>query len=150
MILPAEQAETGWADDAPPPTATAATAVQPIPPPAPPVAAAGAPGVRPYRRRKLPYVIAFLALVAIAAAAGLALLSRVHFVGADDRGRVVVYQGVPWDIAGSLRLYRAAYVSPVLATQLSQEERLRLFDHGLHSKQNALAAVQVFERELLR
>ena len=134
MILPTEQAATGWAGD---------TAVGP--PPGPPPTARTR-----RRRRKLPYVVALLVLVALAGAAGLALLSRAHFVGADSRGRVVVYQGVPWDIAGDVRLYRAAYVSPVLAAQLSQEERLRLFDHGLHSKQNALSAVRVLERELLR
>ena len=146
-VLSAEQAEAGWADTAPPLTETTAI----VSPPARPLATAPAPGTRPYRwRRKLPYVVAFLALVALAVAAGLALLSRAHFVGADDRGRIVVYQGVPWDIAGNVRLYRAAYISPVLAAQLSQDERLRLFDHGLHSKQIALSAVQVFERELLR
>jgi hypothetical protein len=42
------------------------------------------------------------------------------------------------------------YISPVVAAQLSQPERLRLFDHDLHSKQVAINAVRAFERELLR
>ena len=157
MILPAEQTATGWNDQAPsdveltivvPPAAPA----QPAPPqPTPSLPAAPPLVTRRHRRhRKLPYVIALLALVALAAAAGLALLSRAHFVGADDHGRVAVYQGVPWELGSHLRLYRPVYVSPVLAVQLSQPERLRLFDHGLRSKQLALSTVRAFERELVR
>ena len=148
MILPAEQAATGWNDQAPPGAELTIVALPAGPAPQQP---AGPPLVtRRRRRRKLPYVVAFLVLLALAAAAGLALLSRVHFVGADGRGRIVVYQGVPWEIAGQLRLYRPVYVSPVLAVQLSQPERLRLFDHSLHSKRLTLSTVEVFERELLR
>lgn len=133
MTLPAEQAETGWNEEAP---------QQPA---GPPIVTR-----RHRRRRKLPYIVAFLVLLALAAAAGLALLSRANFVGADGRGRVVVYQGVPWEIVSAVQLYRPVYVSPVLAVQLSQPERLRLFDHGLHSKQLALSTVRAFEHELLR
>ena len=148
MILPDRQEETGWeegADVTGP--ATPATATAPaVPrrggaPPAP---------LQRHRRRKLPYVVALLVLVVAAAVAAVALVSRAHFVGADSRGRLVVYQGVPWNLASGIHLYRATYVSPVLAVQLSQPERIRLFDHGLHSKQIALAAIRVYERELLR
>jgi protein phosphatase len=147
MILAAPTEAAGWARPAP----EAAT-----PPAAPaPVTRTATHGpaaepTRHRRRRKLPYVIALLVLIALAAAAGLALLSKAHFVGADGRGRLVVYQGVPWDITGSVKLYRAVYVSPVLAAQLSQTERIRLFDHGLHSKAVSLAAVRAYEHELLR
>ena len=71
-------------------------------------------------------------------------------MGADGRGRVVVYQGVPWDIAGRVRLYRPVYASQVLSVQLTQRERIRLFDHALHSRKTTLASVQAYERELLR
>ncbi len=152
MILPAEQAVTGWNDAAPSdaePTIVAApaTPAQTVP------AAAGEPPLvtrRHRRHRKLPYSVGLLVLLAVAVAAGLAMLSRAHFVGADGDGRVAVYQGVPWELASRLRLYRAVYVSPVLAVQLSQPERLRLFDHGIHSKQLALSAVRDIERELVR
>ena len=149
MTLPVQEAETGW--NAQPAPAAELTVVTPPARPTP-QQPAGPPTVtrRHRRHRKLPYIVALLVVLALAAAGGLALLSRAHFVGADDHGRVVVYQGVPWEIAGALRLYRPVYVSQVLAAQLSQPERLRLFDHGLHSKQLSLSAVQVFERELLR
>ena len=42
-------------------------------------------------------------------------LSRAHFVGADEEGRVAVYQGVPWDCRRRHRLYREVYVSAVAA-----------------------------------
>lgn len=153
MLLPAEQAATGWNDAAPTdaeqtivaaPTTPART-VPTAPPTEPPLVTR-----RHRRHRKLPYLVGFLVLLAVAVAAGLAMLSRAHFVGADSHGRVGVYQGVPWELPGRIHLYRPVYVSPVLAVQLSQPERLRLFDHGLHSKQLALSAVRVFERELVR
>jgi protein phosphatase len=146
MALPAEQAGTGWNDEAPP-----AAELTIVTPPAQPEPAEPPVVLRRHRRhRKLPYVVALLILLALALAAGLALLSRAHFVGADNHGRIVVYQGVPWEITSNVRLYRPVYISPVLAVQLSQQERLRLLDHGLHSKQLTLAAVRAFERELVR
>ena len=153
MILPAEQAVTGWNDAAPTDTEPTIVGAPTTPAQTVPVAAPTEPPLvtrRHRRHRKLPYVVGLLVLLAVAIAAGLAMLSRVHFVGADGRGRVAVYQGVPWELASRLRLYRAVYVSPVLAAQLSQPERLRLFDHGLHSKRLALSAVRAFERELVR
>jgi serine/threonine protein phosphatase PrpC len=71
-----------------------------------------------------------------------------HFVGAEADGHVAVYQGVPWNIAGNLHLYRAVYVSPVLASQLSQPERKKLFDHSLRSESSARAAVRQYENQI--
>ncbi len=145
MSLPAQQAGTGWDAPADAPTLDARGArPRPAARPDRPARAARK------RRRKLPYVIALLLLIVAGAIAAVASMSREHFVGADARGRLVVYQGVPWDLTKTVHLYRAVYVSPVLAAQLSQPERLRLFDHGLHSKSIALANVQVYEREILR
>jgi len=92
-------------------------------------------------------VVAVIAAV-FAGAAALALfgLSRAHFVGADEEGRVVVYQGVPWQALG-VDLYRELYVSPLSAGQLTQEERQRLFDHSLLGEDEARAAIARFERE---
>lgn len=152
MVLPAPETATGWAEgtDAAEPDAFTAPAA---PPPGAETPTPTTPEVTRrshHRRRKLPYVIALLALLAATAAAGVVLVSRAHFVGADSRGRLVVYQGVPWDITSHVRLYRAVYVSPVLAFQLSQQERIRLFDHALRSKRLAIAEIAVFEHELLR
>ena len=87
-------------------------------------------------------LFALLVLVLIVAVCGFAVwgLWRSHFVGAEQDGHVVVYQGLPWNIVGSVKLYRPVYVSPLLASQLSQAERQKLFDHTLRSDDSARAA----------
>ena len=97
-------------------------------------------------------LVATLAVVAVLLAFTFAVwgLWRSHFVGAESNGHVAVYQGVPWNVAGNLRLYRTIYVSPVLTAQLSQPERQKLFDHSLRSKSSAMAAVHQYEVEIGR
>ena len=100
-------------------------------------------------RRTLFVLGTVLALLAVAAAAGLYAISRAHFVGAETDGHVAVYQGVPWNLVGNLHLYRTVYVSPLLAAQLSQAERRRLFDHDLTSEATARAKVRRYEAEIV-
>ena len=92
---------------------------------------------------------ALVALAFVAAVIGGALygLSRAYFVGASEDGRIVVYQGVPFDVRDGVGLYRERYVSPVHASQLSPEERADLFDHRLVSYSTALARVSLYEAE---
>jgi PPM family protein phosphatase len=106
-------------------------------------------GPRPRSARRAAIVIA-LVLVLFAGLAALALwgLSRAHFVGADEQGRVVVYQGVPWNLFGdSVKLYRETYVSRLLATQLTPAEREQLFDHSLIGEGAARAEIARYEQE---
>ena len=95
-------------------------------------------------------LLAALVLVLIVGVCGFAAwgLWRSHFVGAEPDGHVVVYQGVPWNIVGNVRLYRAVYVSPVLTAQLSQTERQKLFDHTLRSDDSARAVVRRYEEQI--
>jgi PPM family protein phosphatase len=95
-------------------------------------------------------LLALLALVIIVGVCGFAAwgLWRSHFVGAEQDGHVAVYQGVPWNIVGNVKLYRAVYVSPVLTAQLSQAERRKLFDHALRSDGSARAAVHRYEEQI--
>ena len=88
----------------------------------------GRPAAHPSGRRRGP-VLAALALVVLVGACGFVVwgLWRSHFVGAEQDGHVAVYQGVPWNIVGNVRLYRVVYVSPLLAAQLSGAERRQLF-----------------------
>jgi PPM family protein phosphatase len=97
-------------------------------------------------------LIAVAALVLLAFACGFVVwgLWRSHFVGAEPDGHVAVYQGVPWNVVGSVHLYRTVYVSPLLAAQLSRNERRKLFDHSLRSEDAARAAVRRYEREIGR
>jgi serine/threonine protein phosphatase PrpC len=87
--------------------------------------------------------------VVILAALAVWTLSRSYFVGAQPNGHVAVYQGFPWNIAGGVRLYRVRYESPVLAGELSQAERRRLFDHDLRRYGKALKAVKRYEAEVV-
>ena len=47
-----------------------------------------------------------------------------------------------------MHLYRTVYVSPLLAAQLSQAERQRLFDHSLRSEDSARAEVRRYEEQI--
>jgi serine/threonine protein phosphatase PrpC len=88
-----------------------------------------------------------LAFVAAIFAAAFWALTRANFIGVDDEGRVVVYQGVPWDLGGGVHLYRAKYVSQLQAVQLTQPERDSLFDHSLTSYDSARDRLQPYEEE---
>jgi protein phosphatase len=89
------------------------------------------------------------AAVAVVVLGALAVygLSRSHFVGAEENGRVAVYQGLPWELGFGIKLYRLVYESPLLAAQLTQDERRRLFDHDLQSKGAALREIAVYEQD---
>jgi protein phosphatase len=95
-------------------------------------------------------LVAALTLTLLVGASGFVVwgLWRSHFVGSEADGHVAVYQGVPWNIVGNVHLYRATYVSPLLAAQLSQGERRKLFDHSLRSEGSALAAVRSYEEQI--
>ena len=95
-------------------------------------------------------LFALLALLAVIALCGVAVwgLWRSHFVGAESDGHVVVYQGLPWNVVGNVKLYRPVYVSPLLAAQLSQGERQQLFDHHLRSDASARAQVRRYEEQI--
>ncbi|HSB37617.1 MAG TPA: Stp1/IreP family PP2C-type Ser/Thr phosphatase [Gaiellaceae bacterium] len=95
-------------------------------------------------------LFAILALVLLVGACGFAAwgLWRSHFVGAEPDGHVAVYQGVPWNLVGNVKLYRAVYVSPLLSAQLSQAERRKLFDHTLRSDGSARGVVRRYEDQI--
>ena len=116
------------------------------PPPAPRRAAAPK---KPKRRwgRRLLVSLASLTFVALLVALAFFGLSRAHFVGADDDGRVAVYQGLPWTLGAGLDLYRARYVSQLRAVQLSAAERAALFDHDLESYDAARGELARYEAE---
>ena len=111
------------------------------------VSKAKPPRKRPRWGRRILRVLVALALVALLLGAALFGLSRAYFVGADEQGHIVVYQGVPFDLTDGTGLYRERYVSRVQASQLSPEERAALFDHELVSYDRARARVAVYEAE---
>ena len=104
---------------------------------------------RPSSRRRVLYGLLAALVVAGLCVAALWALSSSHFVGAEADGHVAVYQGIPYDVVAGVRLYRAVYVSPVVAAQLSRTERVDLFDHELGSYDAALASVRALERKVV-
>jgi len=104
----------------------------------------------PHRRvSRTAIVLGSSTLVIVLAALVVWSLSRSYFVGAESNGKIAVYQGFPWNIAGGVRLYRLRYESPVLAGELSQPERRHLFGHDLRSYDAALKAVKEYEAEVV-
>lgn len=101
---------------------------------------------RPWGRRLLWTAVALAFALAVIAAAFWAL-SRANFIGADEEGNVVVYQGVPWGLGGGVDLYRARYVSRLQAVQLGEAERRALFDHALLSYDDARRRLAPYEAE---
>jgi protein phosphatase len=150
MVVTPDQARE-WTPPAPqpqlrPPGARAAPAATDVD--GPPLEARAE--VTPKRRlSRIVLISGSLALVLVLAALVVWGLSRSYFVGATKDGRVAVYQGFPWDIAGGVRLYRLRYESRLLAAQLSQAERKKLFGHDLVSYDTALRRVKQYESEVV-
>jgi serine/threonine protein phosphatase PrpC len=111
--------------------------------------AAQPPPTRRRRRRRwiLGAVIALVVAGLIAAA--LWGLANAYFIGAEDNGRLAVYQGLPYDLGGGVSLYRVRYVSLLDAAQLSEDERAQLLDHDLMSYDAALARLTPLEADAL-
>ena len=128
------------------------TDLQPVAAPAPALDPAPSPPRTARRKRRrwarrLFVVLLVLGFVALLLGGALYGISRAYFVGADEQGNVVIYQGVPFDLTEGTGLYRARYVSRLQASQLSEEERASLFDHELVSYDRARARVAVYEAE---
>jgi PPM family protein phosphatase len=116
---------------------------------APPPARRRAEPAKPKRRwgRRMLASLAGAVFVVVLVALAFFGLSRAHFVGADEDGRVAVYQGLPWTLGAGLDLYRARYVSQLRAVQLTAAERAALFDHDLESYDAARGEVARYEAE---
>jgi protein phosphatase len=103
-------------------------------------------GRLPRLRVALGIVAGLLALAALVVGA-VAGLRASHFIGADEEsGRVQIYQGVPVELYGDVKLYRAVYRSPVAYNVLDAATRARLFDHTLRSEDEARRVVRELER----
>lgn len=97
--------------------------------------------------RRIFWSVLGLAFVLAVIAAAFWALSRANFIGADEDGNVVVYQGVPWELGGGIDLFRARYVSRLQAVQLAEPERKSLFNHDLISYDEARDRLAPYEAE---
>jgi PPM family protein phosphatase len=99
-------------------------------------------------RRARPVLVLAVVLALLVAAAYVASQS-VYFIGTDSRGLVTIFQGVPFELPGGLKLYSSDYVSGVSASTLTPTRRHTLLDHTLRSEKKAAELVRQLElREL--
>ena len=70
-----------------------------------------------------------------------------HFVGVDPAtGKVAVYQGIPYDLGGGVKLFTLVHVSRIPAATLPAARRKHLFDHSLRSSESARSLVAKLEQ----
>jgi PPM family protein phosphatase len=113
--------------------------------PRPPISSA--PG-RTRKRRRLrgvaPVAIVLVLLGLLASGAYLAAQS-VYFIATNARGLVTLYNGVPYQLPGGIKLYSSDYVSGVGASTLSPVRRRTLLDHSLRSEADATGLMRSLE-----
>jgi serine/threonine protein phosphatase PrpC len=137
------------------PDADAADALIPVAPPRQPVrplsprrpTSAQAPDQARKRRRlrrMVPVAIVLVLLGLLASGAYLAAQS-VYFIGTNARGLVTLYNGVPYQLPGPIKLYSSDYVSGVSASTLSPVRRRTLLDHSLRSEAKATGLMRSLE-----
>jgi protein phosphatase len=91
--------------------------------------------------RRLLFVLSALVVAGALTLGGLAMLREAHFVGAAADGRLAIYQGVPYDVVGDLRLYRRVRSSSIPVSSLTAAERAALLDHKILSLDDAQARI---------
>ena len=107
----------------------------------------GAPVRRRGRARRLGVFASVVALLLCVLWAGLIGLRWSHFVGVDPAtGKVAVYQGVPYDLGGGVKLFSLVHRSRVPAATLPATRRRHLFDHSLRSSESARSVVAQLEQ----
>ena len=145
-------------EQAPAPVAPAPSRPVPVPLPrsgetlisVPPIVTgfgSGAPVRRRGRVRRLGVFAAVVALMLCVLWAALIGLRWSHFVGVDPAtGKVAVYQGIPYDLGGGVKLFTLVHVSRIPAATLPAARRKHLFDHALRSSESARSLVAKLEQ----
>jgi len=107
----------------------------------------GSPVRRRGRARRLGVFAAVVALMLCVLWAALIGLRWSHFVGVDPAtGKVAVYQGVPYDLGGGVKLFSLVHLSRIPAATLPATRRRHLFDHSLRSSESARSLVAQLEQ----
>lgn len=111
-----------------------------------PTVAPTAPARRSRLRRILPLAVV-LGVVALLLAGAYVATQSVYFLATNGRGLVTMYQGVPYELPGGLKLYSSYYVSGVSASSLGPRRREELLAHTLRSEGSAGALIRDVELE---
>ncbi len=72
-------------------------------------------------------------------------LQSVYFIGTNQRGLVTMYNGLPYELPGKIKLYTSDYVSGVSASTLVPARRQALLDHSLRSEGDAAELMRELE-----
>ena len=103
-------------------------------------------GARVGRRlRRLRAPLVALVVVGLLAAGAYLALQSVYFIGTNQRGMVTMFNGVPYELPGKIKLYSSNYVSGVSAATLSSARREELLDHSLLSESKAAELMRQLE-----
>jgi protein phosphatase len=97
------------------------------------------------RLRRLRGLVVLLAVGGLLAAAAYLALQSVYFIGTDQRGLVTMYNGLPYELPGGIKLYSSDYISGVSASTLVPAHRQALLDHSLRSEGNAAELMRQLE-----
>jgi PPM family protein phosphatase len=99
-------------------------------------------GGRSHRRTVL-RIVTVVGVIAILGAGSIYFLRWAHFVGADkSSGHVAVYQGVPVELFGGVKLYHEVSDTHIAYAALDQATRKKLFDHTIRSDASARSVAE--------
>jgi protein phosphatase len=94
-------------------------------------------------RRTVLRVLTTVGIIAILGAGSIYFLRWAHFVGADESsGHVAVYQGLPIDLFGGVKLYHEVSDTHIPYAALDQATRKKLFDHTIRSDSSARSVAE--------
>jgi protein phosphatase len=86
-----------------------------------------------------------LVVLGILASAVYLTLQSVYFIGTNRRGLVTMFNGLPYELPGGIKLYTVEYVSGVSASTLPPARRQALLDHSLRTEADAGELVRQLE-----
>jgi protein phosphatase len=97
------------------------------------------------RLRRVRALVVLLTVVGLLAAAAYLALQSVYFIGTNQRGLVTMYNGLPYELPGKIKLYTSNYVSGVSAATLVPARRQALLNHSLRSEGDAAELMRELE-----
>jgi serine/threonine protein phosphatase PrpC len=97
------------------------------------------------RLRRLRAPVAALIVIGLLASGAYLALQSVYFIGTNQRGLVTIFNGLPYELPGGLKLYTVEYVSGVSASTLTPARRQALLDHSLRSESDAAELIRQLE-----
>ncbi|MGA9316363.1 MAG: Stp1/IreP family PP2C-type Ser/Thr phosphatase [Solirubrobacteraceae bacterium] len=97
------------------------------------------------RLRRVRTLVVLSTVVGLLAAAAYLALQSVYFIGTNQRGLVTMYNGLPYELPGKIKLYTSDYVSGVSASTLVPTRRQALLDHSLRSEGDAAELMRELE-----